>query len=155
MSISQPIYDDMLVPLLAACSSYKGRWVRLLSKLQEEDRVPLYLALSDYCEHLIVLLSTGEQQQVADVFAAIEQLLTSSDDYIQAAAIVGMIESLQDIRLHNSTLPTQFYPFLGQTSKIIWDELWTSAVKRLSEVQSEIDAVLGTPENDASSGWNL
>ncbi len=134
MPLSQPIYDDMFVPLLVACPSYKARWVRLLSAHWGDAHIPLYIAMHDYCEHIVSLLSAGQQQQLMNVFEAIEQLLTDSEDYVQTAAVVGMLESLQNAALHGATtLPEQLYPLLGETCEVVWDELWAATVIRLAQ----------------------
>lgn len=112
--------------LLGACPSFGSRWEAFLHEWQEEaDDLPLFLVLADFARHLIGMLERGDLGSLPAVFAAIERLHTDGEHYVQEAATIGLLESLQNLNLHeNGTDPEQFRPYLGLESARWWDKLY-------------------------------
>ncbi|MDY3554403.1 hypothetical protein R5W24_003525 [Gemmata sp. JC717] len=117
---------DMMGVLLDACPSFRPTWEAWLAEWAEpaDDR-PLYLALAEFARHLIGMLERGEAADFPAVFGAVERLQAEGEHYVREAAIVGLLEDLQNLNLHaGGTEPEQFRPFLGPESAAAWDELY-------------------------------
>lgn len=115
---------EMMDVLLEACPSFTPRWNAFLDEWQDEKNdLPLYLALSKFVRHLIEMEQRGETQGFEAIFQAIERLLLEGDRYVLEAAVIGLLEDLQNPNLHSQTRPEQFYPYLGRDSKRWWDKL--------------------------------
>ena len=65
----------------------------------------------------------GDEQTLRRVFAIIERLVVEGDEYIKEAAIVGLLEDLQNRNLHTGTRPEQFEAFLLPQSRNSWAKL--------------------------------
>jgi len=117
--------DQMMPVLLDACPSFAPAWGAWLDEWKESaDDLPLYLALAEFARHLIGLLERGETAGFPAVFQAVERLQLEGEHYVREAAIVGLLEDLQNLNLHTATAPDQFRPFLGPESAAAWDELY-------------------------------
>jgi len=57
------------------------------------------LALSDFAKHLSGLLTEGNDQVLTRVFNVVERFIVEGDAYVSEAAIVGLIEDLQNTNL--------------------------------------------------------
>jgi hypothetical protein len=87
--------------------------------------LPLYLALAEFARHLIGMLERSETATFPAIFLAVERLQVEGEHYVREAAIVGLLEDLQNLNLHeHGTEPEQFRPFLGPESAVAWDELY-------------------------------
>ena len=116
---------QMMETLLEVCASFRSEWEAFLAYWKNEPvDPPLYIALSDFARHLIGMLARGETQEFAIIFAAVERLQIEGEDYVREAAVVGLLEDLQNLNLHSTTEPEQFRPFLGVESASAWDELY-------------------------------
>lgn len=117
---------QMMAVLLDACPSFHPTWEAWLAEWAESaNDLPLYLALSEFARHLIGMLERSETASFPAVFQAIELLQVEGEHYTREAAVVGLLEDLQNLKLHESgTEPEQFRPFLGPESAAAWDELY-------------------------------
>jgi len=115
----------MMETLLEVCPSFRPAWESFLAYWRDEPaEMPLYLALSDFARHLIAMLARGETESFPSIFAAVERLQTEGEHYVYEAAVVGLLEDLQNLNLHDRTEPEQFRPYLGAESSKAWDELY-------------------------------
>jgi hypothetical protein len=117
--------DDMMGVLLDACPSFQPTWEAWLAEWAESaDDLPHYLALAEFARHLIGMLERSETVRFPAIFRAVERLQLEGEHYVQEAAIVGLLEDLQNLNLHTTTQPEQFRPFLEPESAAAWDELY-------------------------------
>ncbi|HKB39482.1 MAG TPA: hypothetical protein VKD72_23800 [Gemmataceae bacterium] len=116
--------DDMIGVLLDACPSFAPRWQAYLDEWEEAADPPLYRALAEFAQHLIGMLERGETAGFPAVFAAVERLHVEGEHYVREAAIVGLLEDLQNLNLHSATKPEQFREYLGPVSARWWDKLY-------------------------------
>ena len=117
--------DDMMNVLTAACPSFAphGRELQVEWK-DEAHNPPVYLGLADFARVLIGMLERGETSGFPSVFAAVERLHVDGDHFVQEAATIGLLESLQNLNLHDkNTNPEQFRPYLGPVSERYWGKL--------------------------------
>ncbi len=115
--------DEIPQMLLEACPSFRGKWNEFVEQWKDEDELPLYLALAEFARHLISSLAEGDTSHFPVVFDAVERMHVDGDGYVKEATTVGLLESLQNTNLHESTEPEQFRPYLGPVSTKWWDKL--------------------------------
>jgi hypothetical protein len=118
--------DQMMPVLLDACPSFRPAWEAFLAEWAESaDDLPLYLALAEFARHLIGMLERSGTASLPAIFRAVERLQVEGEHYVREAVVVGLLEDLQNLNLHeHSTDPEQFRPFLGPKSVAAWDELY-------------------------------
>ena len=111
--------------LIDVCPSFRPAWDAFREDWKTSvDDLPHYLVLADLARHLIGMLERSETESFAAIFQVVERLQLEGDDYVQEAAVVGLLEDLQNRNLHSITEPRQFLPFLGKESSKAWDQLY-------------------------------
>jgi hypothetical protein len=109
--------------LVEACPSLEPEWKRFLTEWAKEPDLPMYVALSDLAMHLSGLLTDGKDEVLQRVFDLVERFILEGDTYVKEAAIVGLIEDLQNTNLHKGTTPDQFLRFLLPQSRRWWTKV--------------------------------
>jgi hypothetical protein len=109
--------------LVEACPFFDPEWKQFLAGWADEPDVPIYLALSDFARHLSGLLAEGKEQALERVFTVVERFIVEGDGYVKEAAIVGLIEDLQNTNLCRGTLPDQYLTFLLPQCRRWWDKV--------------------------------
>ncbi len=74
---------------------------------------------------MIGLLSSGKTDEIRSIFSVVEQLILEGDPYVREAAIIGLLEDLQNGNLHQTTQPKDFIPFLPPESRFWWEKVDT------------------------------
>jgi hypothetical protein len=115
---------DISCLLLEACPSFAPTWQEFVEQWKAEPEPPLYLALADFSRHVISLLARNDIGRFPAIFSVIERMHIEGDSYVKEAAAVGLLESLQNTNLHESTEPDQFRCYLGEASEKWWDKLY-------------------------------
>lgn len=115
--------SEMMPLMLQACPSFDGEWRRFLQAWSEAPELPLYLALGDLARHLIERLARRDVSTFPAVFAIVERWIVEGTPYVREAAIVGLLEDLQNGNLHAATQPDAFRPYLLPVSARWWDKL--------------------------------
>ncbi|QKD02990.1 DUF7674 family protein [Mesorhizobium loti] len=121
--------SNMFGRLLQLDPSFHSEWERFQDKWGNADEAPLYLALSELALHLIRNLHAGETDRFGEIFGVVEGWIIEGDDYVREAAIVGLLEDLQNTSLHRTTSPDDFKQWLQPQSTIWWtkvDAFWTA-----------------------------
>jgi hypothetical protein len=117
--------DQMMGVLLKVCLSFHPTWEAFLEHWKESaDDLPHYLALADFARHLIGMLERSETESFPAIFQEVERLQLEGEHYVREAAVVGLLEDLQNLNLHSTTEPEQFRPFLSPESSKAWDKLY-------------------------------
>ena len=118
------ITESEMIPLmLEASPSFAPRWQKLIDEWDIED-APLYIALGDWSRHIVEMLAAQDVDGLQKAFAVIERRCIEGDDFVLNAATVGVLENLQNSKVHKTTKPSQFKPFLLCASLKWWDELY-------------------------------
>jgi len=119
----------MMSALLDSCPGFGSTYAAFLAEWHHESEKPYYLALADFSRYLIARLEAGDRQQLDAAFQTIERLHTEGDHYVREAATIGILESLQNTHLHESTNPQQFVAFLRPVSLRYWrkvEDFWSN-----------------------------
>ncbi|WOE75414.1 DUF7674 family protein [Alterisphingorhabdus coralli] len=109
--------------------SFQGAWGDFLVEWEDYEEeggdtdLPIYLVLSDLARHLIAMLAKGETDKFRQIFQLVDRWCLEGEHYVQEAAVVGLLEDLQNEGLHSTTKPSGFEPWLLSESKYWWDKV--------------------------------
>lgn len=118
------VRDEMFVEILKACPSFEPKWRAFVEEYEDEAELPLYWALHLLAKHLIGMMEAGEESGLRTVFEIVENWLLNGDPYVKEAALIGLLEDLQNAGIYKGTATrNDFLRFLHPTSKDGWDEL--------------------------------
>ncbi len=98
-------------------------------KFPDEREEPLYFALSELALHLIRNLEAGDTNRFNAIFDVVERWIVEGNSNVREAAIVGLLEDLQNKNLHHTTSPKNFKSWLRPQSGVWWaklDAFWTN-----------------------------
>jgi hypothetical protein len=73
--------------------------------------------------HVVELFEQGQKEEIASAFALAERLLSTGDESVQEAVVVGILETIQNVASHRPFGAAAFEPFLGPRSAEAWAEL--------------------------------
>lgn len=115
---------EMFQPMLDACPSFVSALRELVAEWKDDDDgLPLYLALGHLAAHLVDLVRQGKTEQFATIFDVVERWHCEGEHYVKEAATVGLLEGLQNRASNTDLDPRIFEPWLGPQSKRWWDKL--------------------------------
>ena len=115
--------SEMIPLLLEACPSFAPRWQTFVEERQGKVDLPHYLIFGDLVRHLSAQLKGGQTSEISAFFQGVERLILEGDEYVSEAAVVWILEDLQNPALHSGTKPEQFVPYLGEDSKYWWTKV--------------------------------
>jgi hypothetical protein len=95
----------------------------------------LYIALSEFARHLLVLQQTKQTNDFPAVAIVIERLHLEGDPSVREAATIGLLEGIQNVWSH-SIDPEIFAAYLLPESARWWQSLndfWTGKAKFVGE----------------------
>lgn len=115
------LYANMFAPMLEADPSFDPAWRAFCEKWRDLAEPPFYLALNALARHLIAQLEAGDTARFDAVFDVVERWHLEGDEYVREAATVGLLEDLQDKKLHTSTQAAAFRPWLRPESLLWWE----------------------------------
>lgn len=95
--------------------------------------MPQYIALGDLAMHLIDRMRRGDIANFDKVFEVVELWHSEGDEYVQEAATIGFLESIQNLLAGNDRFrgddgvhASDFEPYFGQETRRWWDKLYRS-----------------------------
>jgi hypothetical protein len=113
--------SEMFPLLVEASPSFSKEWAGFQAEWANELSLPYYIALGVFACHMCSLFSEGQHQTLAKVFAVIERLHNEGNSYVKEAAIVGLLEDLQNLILNHPTMELeQFERFLFPETMRYW-----------------------------------
>jgi hypothetical protein len=116
--------SGMFAPLLEVYPAFRPTHDAFLAKWAHELEKPNYLLLGDLADSLIADLAAGRTGHFAAVFDVVERWIRIGDMYVSEAAVIGLLEDLQNTNLHKAgTAPEQFVPWLGEEARKGWNDL--------------------------------
>ncbi|MGE3347495.1 MAG: hypothetical protein AB7I35_08675 [Ramlibacter sp.] len=93
----------------------------------EGGELPLYIALGDLARYIASLERRGTEDELQEIFEAVERWHTEGDEYVKEAATIGLLEDLQNASVVGDADPSRFTRYLGPESKHWWvkvDTFW-------------------------------
>ncbi|MBD9390261.1 hypothetical protein IB237_23965 [Agrobacterium sp. AGB01] len=129
--MSQPDHDDatiihrsnMFEPLLLADPTFRETWERLRREQESDEEVSGYLIAGEFACRLIRCLEAGDTSRFTAVFQVVKDWHTHGVQYVKDAAIVGLLEDLQNENLHNTTKPDDFLPWMHPETVTWWHKV--------------------------------
>lgn len=136
--------------------------VRMASQIQKDitQRFPLVAAaisasppneasdsrwMQELASHVVELFENGRIDEVSSAFQLAEHLISSGSDEDRQAAIVGFLETVQNVASHKEHGAAVFEQFLKSQSRIAWEELnqiWKGKASLAEVVAGETGARL-------------
>ena len=119
---------QMMGPILQASPSFHPVWNEFVAEYENEGgELPLYIVLGDLARYIALLESRGTEDELQEIFAAIERWHTEGDQYVKEAATIGLLEDLQNTNVVGGKDSSRFAKYLGPESKRWWtkvDAFW-------------------------------
>ncbi|HEV8574569.1 MAG TPA: hypothetical protein VGR43_07660 [Dehalococcoidia bacterium] len=119
--------------LLESCPSFKQTNE---PNLTSDGEHLVYLDLGDFARHLVDLCEEGTIHEFEAVFEVIERLYVRGDAWVQEAATIGLLESLQNNAGHQGIHGELFSPFFKPVSRTWWQALndfWSGKTRYVGE----------------------
>lgn len=116
--------SEVMQLLINACPSYRDKWKEHFDYCYSNgEEQLLYVDLGNFAQHLIDLYKKGDLDEFDNIFEIIELLHIEGDDYVKEAAIVGLLEDIQNFVLSNNINEEEFFKFLKPISAEWWNKL--------------------------------
>lgn len=115
------ITRDRIMPiLLEACPSFRPTWE---TELDDEDKKLIYICLGTLAHHLAKLHREQHREEFPAVAKAIESLCVEGDHFTQEAAVIGLLEGIQNVWGNQDLDPEEFQRFLLPAGAKGWADL--------------------------------
>jgi hypothetical protein len=102
------IQQDEIVPrLLEACPSARSAWDEHLAWWSGKER-GIYNDTAIFAHHMNTALKAGDTREFEAFFGALEGILAAGDTDTKTVAVIGVIETLQNVVSHE---PPGYRPF--------------------------------------------
>ena len=101
--------------------------------------------MTELASHIVDIFETGRAEDTRAAFELAERLIAIGPDEDRYAAIVGFLETVQNVASHREWGAAAFEHFLGPMSQRAWAELtfvWKDKVSLAEVVASETGATL-------------
>lgn len=120
---------------------------RQLSLLAADEASDCRL-MAELGSHIVDLVQAGRTDEVRPAFSLAERLIGSGTESERHAAIVGFLETIQNVGSHRAFGAGAFTAFLGPLSRRAWAELteaWKGKTSLAEVVAAETGARLESP----------
>lgn len=114
---------QMLRLVVEADPTFETAWKEWQAYWGHEPNPLYYLCLSDLARHLTSQIERGDTARFDGVFDVIERWHKEGEHYVRKAATIGLLEGLQNTKIHTQTKPSDFEPWLRPRSREQWDKL--------------------------------
>jgi hypothetical protein len=144
--MTEAIYTkaNMFEPVLLADPSFEQRWAIFQADWSDDLDPPLYLALQSLAEHILDRLGRRDTSGLAKVFQVVDRWITNGDAYVSEAAVIGLLESLQNnlggndrnYRRADGVTSADVEAYFASATRRWWEKLhrfWEGDVKALHD----------------------
>lgn len=133
----------MLEEITDAYPSLAGQLSSLAADEASDSRL-----MAELGSHVVDLVQAGRTEEVRPAFSLAERLIASGTEVERHAAIVGFLETVQNVGSHRACGAAAFTTFLGPLSQRAWAELneaWKGKTTLAEVVAAETGATLDAP----------
>lgn len=134
---------DMFEPLLEALPSFRPIREAFVDKwtgnpndhFDAPGDLPEYLLLGDLARWLLGRLGSGDTESVQRALTVVERWLLEGDPYVQEAATIGFIETLQN-NIDDDEIRQRVFDLFGPEGQQWWkklDRFWTKGEHLVDE----------------------
>jgi hypothetical protein len=134
------IQQDEIVPrFLEACPSARSAWDEHLAWWSGKER-GIYNDTAIFAHHMDTALKAGDTREFEAFFGALEGILAAGDTDTKTVAVIGVIETLQNVASHE---PPGYQPlerWLGPLSRQAWADVerrWSGKESLMDVMRSE------------------
>jgi hypothetical protein len=110
-----------------------------------EDQLSDSRLMAELASHIVDLFEAGHAEKVVPAFELTEHLIASGQETDKHVAIVGFLETVQNVASHRTCGISAFEQFLGMQSQTAWTELletWKGKTSLAEVVAAETGAKL-------------
>lgn len=131
--------DEIIPRLLEACPSARRAWDEHLAWWGGKER-GIYNDTAIFAHHMNAALKAGDTREFEAFFRALEEFLAAGDTDTKTVAVIGVIETLQNVASHE---PPGYQPFerlLGPLSRQAWadvERMWSGKESLMDVIRSE------------------
>jgi len=114
-------------------------------KSSSDDEPLDSMSMTKLANHVVDLYAAGRTEDIRPAFELTEQLIEAASEQERHAAIVGFLETVQNVASHRSFGASALEPFLGPMSRLAWvelNEVWKGKTTLAEVVASETGAKL-------------
>jgi hypothetical protein len=131
--------ENMSEHLLGALPSANALWEEHLAWWGDKERGH-FNDMSEFARHIVECCERGQTEEFAAAFALIERFITEGPDEVRELAVVGLLESVQNIASNTIGGYEAFDPWLGPYSMAGWREierLWAGESSLMDVVRTQ------------------
>lgn len=128
--------EQMLPMLVEVCPTFAEKWQEHKEEYKDEENYLPYVALGDFSRHLFELERQNKTENFERIFDLIERFHFEGNDYVQNAAVVGLLENLQNFGEENDFENQPFLKYLKPESLKWWNQVrkfWTSEIQYIGQ----------------------
>ena len=117
---------NMFDPLVEAVPGFRPQWEAFVVEWTGEGKLgdmPNYVLLGDLARYLLERLEADDTTEVTNSLQVCEGWIVYGDSYVKNAAIVGLLEGLQNTMLNRDISEDRIMGFLGPESLKQWKAL--------------------------------
>jgi hypothetical protein len=121
--VSKITPEEMLGMMLEASPSFAAFWEADAADsvaVNDDGSILHFIVMGDLARHIIEQLRNDETSEFPAVFSVVESWIENGEDYVANAAIVGLLEGLQNV---GSDDAERLFGWLGPCAKKAWCDL--------------------------------
>ena len=130
---------EIIPRLLEACPSSRRAWDEHVAWWGGEER-GVYNDTAIFAQHMAAALKAGDTREFGAFFGVLEEFLTAGDTETKTVAVIGVIETLQNVASHDPPGYQAFERWLGPLSRQAWVEvkrMWSGKESLMDVIRSE------------------
>ena len=140
----------MMAPMSATMEQIARSYPSLAHRLSElpADEASDRQFMAELGRHVVDLFQAGRSEEVRPAFSLAERLIAEGSEVERRAAVVGFLETVQNVASHGHCGAAAFTGFLGPRSQAAWSELneiWKGKTSLAEVVAAETGARLDPP----------
>jgi hypothetical protein len=127
---------EIIPMLLKACPSFQAAWDEHLAYWAEEE-AGIYNDTAEFVHYLDRCRENGDFGSIESGLGAVERLIADGDAYTKEIAIIGLLETIQNVSSHSGS--QQVYErYIGPKSRRAWRQLnrdWEKVIERKQRLE--------------------
>lgn len=116
-----PLFSELDVRFKVAADGFRKEWEN--DNYTGQEGLPHYLYLDEVAHIVINDFELDRKTELRRVFQLIDRMIIEGEHYVSEAAVVGLLEGIQNLLKQRGFLLDKAYPFLLRESRYQWDDL--------------------------------
>lgn len=114
--------SEIMPSLLELCPDFRPRWEEHLQYWGDDER-GIFIDTAEFVHYLVASYERGNTGDFPAVFSRVEAIITNGTPEARAAAVLGILETLQTVASHYTFGEDVFIRYLKPASKSEWDQI--------------------------------